>query len=95
MEKTMIFEWDDKKSAMNLKKHGIAFEEARTVFSDPLSMTVADPEHSETECRFIDIGISEHGRMLVVSYTERGRNIRIISARRALPIERICYEEGN
>lgn len=91
----MIFEWDDKKSKANLKKHGVSFDEARTVFADPLSLTVADSEHSESEYRFIDIGMSENGMLLVVSYTERGRTIRIISARRALPIERTYYEKGN
>ena len=90
----MIFEWDDNKSRANIKKHGISFEEARSVFSDPLSITVADPEHSEEEFRFIDIGMSERSRLLVVSYTERGRNIRIISARLALPVERRCYEKN-
>ena len=91
----MIFEWDDKKSKANLKNHKISFEEARSVFSDPLSITVADPEHSETEYRFIDIGMSEQKRLLIVSYTERGRTIRIISARRALPVERRWYEKNN
>lgn len=91
----MIFEWDDIKSRANLKKHGISFEEARSVFSDPLSITVADPDHSDTEFRFIDIGMSEQSRLLVVSYTERRRNIRIISARRALPAERKWYEKRN
>jgi uncharacterized DUF497 family protein len=91
----MIFEWDDNKSKANVKNHKISFEEARSVFSDPLSITVADPEHSETEYRFIDIGMSEQRRLLVVSYTERGRNIRIISARRALPVERRYYEKNN
>jgi len=91
----MIFEWDDSKSIVNLKNHKVSFEEARTVFSDPLSITVADPEHSETEYRFIDIGMSEQRRLLVISYTERGTNIRIISARRALPVERKCYEKSD
>ena len=91
----MLFEWDDNKSKTNLKKHGVSFDEARTVFADPLSITVADPHHSEDECRFLDMGISDQGRLLVVSYTERGRSIRIISARLAVPAERICYEEGN
>ena len=90
----MIFEWDDNKSRANLKKHGISFDEARSVFSDPLSITVADPEHSEAELRFIDIGMSANRRLLVVAYTERGRHIRIITARRALPVERRCYEKS-
>ena len=91
----MIFEWDDIKSRANLKKHGICFEEASSVFSDPLSITVIDPEHSEAEFRFIDIGMSEQRRLVVVSYTDRGRNIRIISARRALPFERRLYEKSD
>lgn len=91
----MIFEWDDNKSRTNLKNHKVSFEEARSVFSDPLSITVADSEHSETEYRFVDIGMSEKNRLLVVSYTERGRNIRIISARHALPAERRYYEKSN
>jgi uncharacterized DUF497 family protein len=91
----MIFEWDDNKAKANLKNHTISFLEARSVFSAPLSITVADPEHSELEYRFIDIGMSEQRRLLVVSYTERGKNIRIISARLALPVERRCYEKSN
>lgn len=91
----MIFEWDDRKSRSNLKKHGVSFEEARFVFADPLSLTVADPEHSESEHRFIDIGMSDKRRLLVVAYVERSRGIRIISARQALPAERRCYEENN
>lgn len=91
----MVFEWDDRKSSANLKKHGVSFQEAKTVFRDPFSITVSDPEHSEAEYRFIDIGVAESGRLLVVSYTERGANIRIISARPALQAERKIYEEGD
>lgn len=91
----MIFEWDENKSSANLKKHGVSFEEERTILGDPLSITVGDPEHSDDEYRFIDIGISDKGRLLVVSYTERRRRIRIISARLALPAERKVYEKGN
>lgn len=90
----MIFEWDDQKASSNLKKHGVSFQEAKTVFGDTLSITVADPEHSESEYRFIDIGLTESGRLLVVSYTERGTKIRIISSRLALPAERMLYEKG-
>ena len=90
----MIFEWDEQKAASNLKKHGVSFQEAKTAFGDTLSITVADPEHSDTEYRFIDIGLTERGRLLVVSYTERGARIRIISSRLALPAERILYEKG-
>jgi uncharacterized DUF497 family protein len=91
----MIFEWDEKKSRVNLKKHGVSFDEAVSIFRDPLSITVADPTHSETEYRFLDIGISDQGRLLVVSYTERASRISIISSRQALPMERKAYEEGN
>jgi uncharacterized DUF497 family protein len=91
----VIFKWDDQKAASNLKKHGVSFQEAKTVFGDPLSISVADPEHSESEYRFIDIGLSERGRLLVVSYTERGTKIRMISSRLALPSERMLYEKGN
>jgi uncharacterized DUF497 family protein len=91
----MIFDWDDNKSKMNLKNHKVSFEEARSVFADSLSITVADTDHSEGEYRFIDIGTSEQRRLLVVSYTERGRSIRIISARCALPVERRWYEKEN
>jgi uncharacterized DUF497 family protein len=90
----VIFEWDDQKATSNLKKHGVSFQEAKTVFGDTLSITVADPEHSESEYRFIDISLTESGRLLVVSYTERGTKIRIISSRLALPAERMLYEKG-
>ncbi len=90
----MIFEWDEKKAALNLKKHGVSFHEAKSVFGDLLSITVADPDHSDSEYRFIDIGLSESGKLLVVSYTERGTKIRIISSRLALPAERVMYEKG-
>jgi uncharacterized protein len=90
----VIFEWDDQKASSNLKKHGVSFQEAKTVFGDTFSLTVADPEHSESEYRFIDIGLAESGRLLVVSYTERGTKIRIISSRLALPAERRLYEKG-
>ncbi len=90
----MIFEWDDQKAASNFKKHGVSFQEAKTVFGDTISITVADPEHSESEYRFIDIGLTERGRLLVVSYIERGTRIRIISSRLPLPTERALYEKG-
>ena len=89
----MIFEWDERKARTNLKKHGVRFEEAASVFRDPLSLTVADSEHSESEDRFLDVGMSEQGRLLVVSYTERGSLIRIISCRQAMPLERKAYEK--
>lgn len=86
------FEWDESKAAGNLKKHKVSFEEAKTVFSDPFSITIDDPEHSADELRFIDIGSSANGTILVVSYTER-RKIRLISARKASKAERKTYEE--
>lgn len=91
----MTFEWDEKKARANLIKHGVNFDEAVSVFLDPLSITVADPEHSEAEYRFLDIGLSDQGRLLVISYTERASRIRIISSRQALPAERKAYEKGN
>lgn len=91
----MIFEWDENKSRINLKKHGVSFDEAMTFFGDPLSVTVADPEHSVDEYRFVDIGLSDKIRLLVVAYTERGNHIRIISSRMALPAERTMYEKGD
>lgn len=88
----LTFEWDEEKSRQNLKKHGVAFEEARTIFNDPFAVTIHDPDHSEGEERFLDIGLSSKGRVLVVWYTERKDNIRIIGCRRATPFERETYE---
>lgn len=87
------FEWDAEKASANLRKHGVTFEEATTVFGDPLSITIPDPDHSELETRFIDLGRSHHGRLLVVAYAERGETIRIISARQATRGEKSKYEE--
>jgi uncharacterized protein len=87
------FEWDEEKAVGNYDKHGVTFEEGVTVFYDPLSISIDDPGHSEEEERYVDIGASENGRVLVVSYTERGRNIRIISCRKATRKERRQYEE--
>ena len=89
----LVFEWDEAKAEQNLGKHGITFEEARTIFGDPFSMTIADPKHSADENRYVDIGTSATGRMLVVVYTERGGRIRIISCRRATRTERKAYEQ--
>ncbi len=86
------FEWDEAKAKANLKKHRIHFDEAATVFSDPFSITMLDPDHSVNEQRYIDIGSSDKSRVLVVVYTERGSNIRIISCRKAAPLERKLYE---
>jgi uncharacterized DUF497 family protein len=87
------FEWDPAKAEINLKAHGISFGEATTVFRDSLSITIADPDHSHSEERFVDIGLSHRGQLLVVSYTERKDRIRIISARLANRAERKSYEE--
>jgi len=88
----MEFEWDAAKAALNIEKHGVGFEEAMTVFGDPLEMTIPDPDHSEEEARFVGMGLSVQGRLLVVAYTERGERIRLISAREAAPKERRDYE---
>ena len=89
----MEFEWDAEKARINVDRHGVAFAEALTVFGDPLEVTVADPDHSVGEYRFLSVGMSSRGRMLVVSYVERaGDWIRIISARPASQRERRQYE---
>jgi len=88
----MRFEWDTEKAAENLRKHRVSFDEAATAFFDALSMTVSDPDHSVGERRFITMGASSGGRLLVVAHTERGSNIRIISARLASASERKRYE---
>jgi uncharacterized DUF497 family protein len=88
----MEFEWDADKAASNLSKHGVTFAEAMTVFGDPLELTIADPHHSEGEFRYLSIGLSAAGRLLVVAYTEREGRTRIINAREATPKERRQYE---
>ena len=90
-----IFESDKKKARQNLKSHKVSFEEASTVFGDTLSRTIDDPIHSEIEDRYVIIGRSMRGRLLVVVHTIRGDNIRIISARVATPRERKEYEEDS
>ena len=91
----MDFEWDDAKHRQNVSKHGVGFAEASTVFGDPLEVTVSDPDHSMAERRFLSVGISARGRVLVVSYVERADDtIRIISAREASRRERNDYESG-
>ena len=95
----MRFTWDARKASGNLKKHGISFEEASSVFFDPLSATGDDPDHSSNERRFVTFGISSVGRLLVVAHTEPAAAstehvIRIISARQATRDERDLYEEG-
>ena len=89
----MKFNWDSRKAAANLTKHGVSFEEASTVFADELSSLIADPLHSENEARFILLGMSISQRLLVVVHTEQDDAIRIISARRATRNERKQYEQ--
>jgi uncharacterized DUF497 family protein len=88
----MQFEWDPKKAKRNFRKHGVSFEEAVTAFYDPLSATFDDPDHSVDEQRYITIGFSSRGRLLVVSHSERGQALRIISARPATADERKRHE---
>ncbi len=90
----LIFEWDPQKAKSNLKKHGVSFEEASTAFQDILSLTIDDPLHSIDEERVVLIGMSNKNRLLVVVHTERGDNIRIISARKATKEERESYESN-
>jgi uncharacterized DUF497 family protein len=88
------FEWDAKKAAANLRKHGVAFDEAATAFGDPLSVLLPDPDHSIGEERYLVLGVSSVGRLLVVAFVERPPRTRIISARLATRRERQNYEEG-
>jgi uncharacterized protein len=87
-----MFEWDSEKAASNLLKHGVSFEEAVTVFEDVFALTVEDSAHSDAESRLVTMGISSVSRLLLVVNTERGDNIRIISARQPSPAERRFYE---
>ncbi len=88
------FEWDDEKAKKNLRDHQVSFEEAKSVFNDPFLTTYPDLKHSVGEQRFLSIGFSARGRVLIVVHTERGENIRIISCRKATTSERRDYEEG-
>jgi uncharacterized protein len=90
----LLFGWDPNKARGNIEAHGISFDEASTAFGDALSLTIHDPLHSEEEDRFILIGNSAKNRLLVVIHTERGENVRIISARKATIKERKQYEEN-
>ena len=90
----MQFEWDPAKAAANLTRHRVSFHEAAALLADPLSTTFPDEVHSEDEARFLTIGASKQGNMLVVAHTERNDTIRIISARRATRREREFYEQG-
>ena len=89
------FEWDPNKAARNVRKHGVTFENAATVFQDDLSITVPDPDHSTAEERFITVGMSSQNRLLMVSHAERDDHIRIISARELTPREKRQYEEAD
>lgn len=88
----LVFEWDAEKAAVNLRKHGVAFQEALTVFADPLAGIHDDPDHSEDEERELIIGHSSSGRLLIVSFTELPKSVRIISARRVTRRERRDHE---
>jgi uncharacterized protein len=88
----MRFEWDRAKAEANRRKHRVTFDEAATVFFDPLSVTIPDPDHSRDEHRFVSMGISSSDRLLVVSHTEQGAVLRLISARPASAVERKRYE---
>jgi len=89
----MRFKWDREKASRNLRKHRVSFDEAVTAFYDPLSASFDDPEHSVDEQRFISVGYSARGRLLVVSHTERGKVLRVISARLATPRQRKHHEK--
>jgi uncharacterized DUF497 family protein len=90
---SLTFGWDEQKAEQNLKKHRVSFEKAKAVSGDPFSITMPDPMHSASESRHVAIGYSSQGQLLVVVYTEREPNIRIISCRRATRRERRVYEE--
>jgi hypothetical protein len=90
----VILQWDPEKAASNYTKHGVDFHEAGTVLDDPLSTTFPDPDHSLDEQRYLTIGSSLSGRILVVAHTDRGEAVRLISARQATPSERRFYEQG-
>lgn len=91
----MKFEWNPDKAKLNYEKHNVSFEEAATVFNDLLSVTFPDPDHSVGESRYVIIGMSTFGQLLIVSHTDRGEKVRIISARKATRQERRFYEEGS
>ncbi len=90
----MRFEWDTEKVAANLVKHGVSFDEASTVFGDPLATTVEDHEHSADEERFLTTGLSSRQRVVIVWHTDRDDTVRIVGAREATPRERRTYESG-
>jgi len=88
----MNFDWDPQKAENNFKKHGVSFEEAKTIFDDPLYLDFYDPDHSKNEHRYLIVGRSSQERLLIVSYTERGEKLRLISARQVTQREREIYE---
>jgi uncharacterized DUF497 family protein len=88
------FEWDTAKANTNLHKHGVSFGEAASIFGDPLALTFPDPDHSVGEKRWLSFGVSNQDRLVTVVHAERGRSIRIISARKATRHEREIYEQG-
>jgi uncharacterized DUF497 family protein len=88
------FEWNTQKAVANLRKHGVSFDEAASVFFDPLSVTAVDPDHSKDENRFVVFGLSSLGRLLAIAHTERVDALRIISAREVTRSERKFYEEN-
>ena len=90
----LTFAWDSRKALSNLQKHKIAFAEATTIFGDSFTITIPDPDHSELEERFVSIGVSNQGRLIVVVHTEKRSHLRLISAREASRAERKFYEEG-
>src|ERR1700761_2733356 len=90
----IVFEWDPRKDKANVRKHGVGFAEASTVFGDPLSITIPDPDHSQAEERFVTIGASNTRKLVIVIHTVRGEALRIISARAATKQEKESYEEN-
>jgi uncharacterized protein len=90
----MRFEWDETKARRNLREHGVSFEEAASVFGDPLALEIRDQQHTQLEERYIAMGYSRLGRLLVVVHSEEAETLRIISARRATRTEREAYEKG-
>ncbi len=90
----LVFEWDEVKAKANFKKHKVSFEEGKTIFNDPLLFTFPDNKHSADEERYVNVGLSANGRILILTHTERQGKIRIISCRKATPRERSFYEEG-
>jgi len=88
------FEWDPEKAQKNLARHGVSFDEAGTVFGDPLAVTIDDPDHSQEEERFLTTGLSKRHRLIIVAHTHREGRVRIITARDVTPRERSHYESG-